>query len=280
MSGPAAVDYSFARPSPSALRAAGYEGVIRYLDWLPNPKVIDGAELAALHAAGLSVALVWESVAQRASSGGQAGGHADAVEALRQAEVLGLPADRPIYFVLEDPNVEPVSDWTAIEAYLAGVGEVLPATRIGGYGSQKLVEAMVTGDRIGWGWQVEGWSTSVSNLCNLYQRLKVSLDPRLAGQVDEDAILESDWGAWAPPAKTVAATPDRSPTGSAAAGIYLARVDGQAEVWQVFAGGFRTPVADMADEKTLLAALGQAAVAVVSAATLEPIPARTSLSPG
>lgn len=275
MSGPAAVDYSFARPAPSALRAAGYQGVVRYLDWLPNPKVIDGAELAALHAAGLSVALVWESVAQRASSGGQAGGKADATEALRQADALGFPADRPVYFVLEDPNVEPASDWVAIEAYLAGVAEVFPVSRIGGYGSQRLVEAMVTGDRISWGWQVEGWSTSVSPLCNLYQRLQVSLDPRLAGQVDEDAILEADWGAWDPP-PPASSGPD---TVAFAEGIYLARVAGQAEVWQVFAGCWRTPVADPADEHALLSALGQASTAVVSAATLEPIPARTKLEP-
>lgn len=216
MTGAVACDYSFSRPSPHALAAAGCKGVIRYLAPLPNPKVIDQAELDALHAAGLLVALVWESVAQRATGGGRAGGVTDATEALRQADLLGWPENRPIYMVMEDPNQQPTSDWPAIDAYAEGAASVLGDARLGAYGGQALVEHQRQAGLIAWGWQVGGWSPSVSPLCHLYQRLSPAVLTGFAGQIDEDAILQPDWGAWdggsRPSAPPATSQPIQAPT--------------------------------------------------------------------
>lgn len=223
MSGPCACDYAFDRPSLTELKANGYEGVIRYLDWLPNSKVIDAAELAEIHAAGLAVGFVWEGGGQAATNTGLNGGVSDATEALRQANALGVPADRPIYFVLEDPNEQPQSDWPTIMAYAAGAASVVGVARTGGYGSQALIEHARSTGAISWGWQVGGWSPSVSAQCHLYQRLTPTIaSPAVSGVIDEDAILQADWGGWLPgvvapistpvvPVSTPAAPPVSSP---------------------------------------------------------------------
>lgn len=77
-------DYSCARRNLAALKAAGVEGVARYLAPLPNwcptgdglprhSKVINGAEYAAIMDAGLTVTLMWEWTNFRALDGASAG---------------------------------------------------------------------------------------------------------------------------------------------------------------------------------------------------------------
>lgn len=244
MAGPAAVDYSFGRPALSVVKSSGYLGAMRYLDWLPNGKVIDTAEQAAIWAAGLKVGLVWESSNERATASGRAGGVQDATEALRQANILGWPASRPIYFVLEDPSREPVAEYPTIEDYARGAASVMGVARTGGYGSQQLVEACLAAGVITWGWQVGNWATSpgaVSSKCHLYQRLTPTLAAAsIAGDIDEDAVLKDDWGGWdgkqvAPVITTATIAPPsggtvstyvggaRTPTGK---GYWLAKADG------------------------------------------------------
>jgi hypothetical protein len=215
MSGPAVCDYSYARPDPAVIKAAGYLGVVRYLSWQPNAKNITSGELAALWGAGLDVALVWETGAQ-AASGGYPIGHSEGAEALRQANALGWPSTRPVYFVMEDPNQVPTSQWSVIEEYCHGLQDAgWPLERIGGYGSQALIEHLHTSGFISWGWQVEGWSATVSAVCHLYQRDTPTLAPAaLVGSIDEDAVLQADWGGWN--GQTISPTPSPSPAPVAA----------------------------------------------------------------
>ena len=204
-------DYSFARPNLATLKQAGYQGVMRYLAPLPNQKVVTVGEANAIRSAGLGLGLVWESVNGRALSGAT-GGLSDGTEALRQAAALGFPADRPIYFVAEDPARVALGAWPTIEAYFLGLMQGgVPLSRIGAYGSQLLVEHLVTIHLASWGWQVEGWSSGISGACQLYQRLKPTLVGGAVGlELDEDAVLSSDWGGWMPdaqPALSVSETP-------------------------------------------------------------------------
>src|SRR3954464_7046524 len=124
-------DYSFARPDLRALKAAGAEGIARYLAPLPNPKVIDADEYRAALDAGLTVTLIWEWYNQRAVEGAEAG-RVDGTEAARQAAQLGH--DGPVYAVLEDPNPVDVSLWPAIDAYARAFALAYGGV-IGGYGS-------------------------------------------------------------------------------------------------------------------------------------------------
>src|SRR5450755_2963190 len=55
------VDYSWGRPSPDGLRAAGYTFAARYLSPGATGKNLSAGEAAALVAAGVDVVANWES---------------------------------------------------------------------------------------------------------------------------------------------------------------------------------------------------------------------------
>lgn len=81
------LDYT-GRLTPAQL--LGYEGVCRYLSFLPNHKVILKPEYDMLINGGKSVTLNWEFDA-RDWMGGAAAGKQHATEAIRQARDLGYP---------------------------------------------------------------------------------------------------------------------------------------------------------------------------------------------
>jgi hypothetical protein len=100
-----AIDYSFARPTPAAIKAAGVSGVMRYLGGSRN-KDLTAGEAADLLAQGLWIGLNWESSAQRVNVGGMAGGLDDAHSANAQADQIGAPHDAVIFYSCDtNPNL-------------------------------------------------------------------------------------------------------------------------------------------------------------------------------
>jgi hypothetical protein len=150
------LDFSFWRPpSASWLIQNGFGFACRYLDYLPNGKVIDAAEFAALRAAGVLVVLNWEDGTTNMAAG-FAGGQTEAAEAMRQAQALGAwPC--PITFSCDtDPaNI----GQAAIVAYLQGCGSVLGgALRVGVYGGHDAVAWGMGSGAAHYGWQTFAWS--------------------------------------------------------------------------------------------------------------------------
>jgi hypothetical protein len=94
------IDYAWARPKPSAIAAAGYAAVWRYLSNDPS-KNLTLAERDALLAAGLGIGLVWETTAQRSLSGAP-GGVSDGRIAAGQAKALGMPKGAPLLVAIGD----------------------------------------------------------------------------------------------------------------------------------------------------------------------------------
>lgn len=187
------LDYSDARPSPAAMRAAGIVGVMRYLSGGHNLKDLTAAEAKALHDAGLTIGLVWETSAHR-MDGGAAAGAADAKAANAQADALGFPDDRPIYFA-NDQNV-------CTQAHVDYLQAAKNASRrpVGPYGSTALIDA---GARIGcrYGWKVATWGPPTANAC-------LTQEPNVASPVpgtDMNFTHRDDWGQWP---FTGAATPE------------------------------------------------------------------------
>src|SRR4051794_35741143 len=98
------LDYSAGRPRGSAIRAAGYGFVARYLDnGLSGRANLTAAEAADLRGAGVAVALVWERKINgrpdRATEGHDVG-VSDAQAAVAAARACGL-ADWPIYMAID-----------------------------------------------------------------------------------------------------------------------------------------------------------------------------------
>lgn len=181
-------DYSFARPWP----LPGYVGVVRYI--LGAGKGITKAEYDQLLSRGMSVTLVMETGTQPAM-GGYGGGVTDARAAFAQADSIGWPSDRPIYFVAEDPNPVAAASWATVAAYFAGLHQLVPVSRIGAYGSAALVDWLIATGKATFGWAVETWPGSPAglHLRQMYNAVP-GAPSNLGGIVDPNECLQADWG--------------------------------------------------------------------------------------
>lgn len=185
------VDFSQSgRPTAAHLASRGYLGAMRYLSWEPNQKNITPAELAALHGAGLAVGFVWETTANRSTSG-PAGGQRDVIEANRQLDVLGAPLSTVIYMATDQgpPGATP----DKVRGYYQGA--VASSKRpVGIYGGFDVVDAMLREGVVHFGWQTYAWSGGrVSKLIQLYQHQNGFND---GGSVDLNNIMAPNWGQW------------------------------------------------------------------------------------
>lgn len=203
-----AVDYSFARPDPATIKAAGYDVVLRYLGGTTG-KQLSGGEAAKLHAAGLSIGLVYESTADRAAAGRAAGVH-DATTALAAANALGYPAACPIFFAV-DFDARPAQ----VAAYFAGVDAVL-GPRAGIYGGFAVTTAGLAAYR----WQTKAWSHGqVDPAAHLVQQLAMS---HPIAECDEDTI-QHPIPLWGPTSKPAPRPSSRTPAQALAVIRTLAR---------------------------------------------------------
>lgn len=151
------LDYSLGRPDLDQAWAAGYRFALRYLSWLPNPKCVDAAELAALLGRGFEVALNWEFDAQDALRG-TFGGRDDATEAVSQAQALEYPAGCTIYFSADFDETE--TQAPVVEAYMRAAGALVHAVgyRMGGYGGYYTIRRLLDAGAVDDGWQTYAWS--------------------------------------------------------------------------------------------------------------------------
>lgn len=219
------IDYAWGKPDPRRIKAAGYEGVIRYLSHDPS-KDLTASERDALRAQGLSIALVWETTATRAGEGYPAGKE-DVIFAERQAKALLYPPACVLFYAVDfDATFE------QIEPYFQGVRDASPAIRVrGGYAGLAVCEALMNSGLVQIGWQTVAWSHGqVSNIAHLYQRLRPTLP--LGGDYDENVILRGDYGQWwaAPPPPPPVHQPGASVM------VKIIRIDGSPKVYMVVGG--------------------------------------------
>ena len=203
---PLAIDYSFSHPTPNAIKAAGYVGVLRYLS-LTASKNLQAPERDALFAAGLGILLAWETTTTRATQGTTAGVQ-DATTANNQADALGYPSTCPIYYAVDENT-----SWASVGAYFAGAKSV-GRRPVKAYGCTGVVVG-ATQAGYGKGWQTEAWGgTVVSPSAHLYQRLTPTktISGASAGSYDEDVVVAPTVVWWTAPAPTPVPAP--TPTNS------------------------------------------------------------------
>jgi hypothetical protein len=170
---------------------------MRYLAPLPNPKVIDAAELAALHQAMKPVGLVWE-VGAHDSDGGYDQGHNYGTQARAQARALGFPDSVPIYWAV-DKRLTNITRNTALD-YGHGFRDAAGASRP--YGEAALIDAAVGFGLCDGGWCPETWGHSDHIV--LSQVVGESDVP----DTDANNIIRADWGGWHPDIPTPGADMD------------------------------------------------------------------------
>lgn len=182
------IDYSFARPSPAQIKAK-YQFVCRYLA-SDSGKRITEAETKALQAESLAIVLVFEDLANQALKG-RSQGIADAKEALSQANSIGFPSDRPIYFAV-DFDVQS-SQMETIGLYFEGVASVIGKNRTGGYGGYPLIKYLFDNKLISYGWQTVAWSGGkIDSRIHIYQNGNTDF----SGGADIDEAKQQDYGQW------------------------------------------------------------------------------------
>lgn len=199
------VDYSWGRPDPAALVAAGKTFAVRYLAYhyySPTSghtyddagKGVSAAEIGLLHSHGLDVVLNFESTAGRAKLG-RAAGIEDAKAASAAVQALKAPAGIPVYFSIDVDTTS--ADWPAIEGYFAGVNSVLGLDRTGAYGEASILAHLRSKGLIRWLWQTYAWSGGVT-LSGIH--LKQYLNGQKIGgaAVDLDRAYVSSFGQWPP----------------------------------------------------------------------------------
>ncbi|MFR9753012.1 DUF1906 domain-containing protein [Nocardia sp. 004] len=152
------LEYTAGRPGGAAIRAAGFDFVVRYLadggPRLPG-KLLTPAEADDLRTHDISIVSNWEITAARMLEGYPAG-VMDARAGLAQVLDCGGRADRPIYFSA-DFDVTP-QDQPRINAYLAGAATVLGRANVGIYGGYWPISRALDAGYAAWAWQTDAWS--------------------------------------------------------------------------------------------------------------------------
>ncbi|MFE9578619.1 glycoside hydrolase domain-containing protein [Nocardia sp. NPDC006044] len=189
------LDYAAARPGGAAIRAAGFDFVVRYLSdggvSLPG-KLLTPAEADDLRANGVSIAANWETTATRMLDGYGAG-VVDARAGLAQVLRCGGRPDRPIYFSA-DFDVTP-QDQQRINAYLDGAATVLGRANVGIYGGYWPVSRALDAGSASWAWQTDAWSGGrVEARRNLHQTLRQQVVGGVVCDVNEAGT--TDFGQW------------------------------------------------------------------------------------
>ena len=191
------LDYSSGWPAPSAIKAAKYVGVVRYIGTPGRGKNLTRAEAHAMLAAGVPVGLVYESSAGW-MQGGVNAGVAAARAALTDAQNCGVGV-RNVYFAA-DFDVTSTAQMVAVERCLDGAAQVLGRGRVGVYGEADVIDACLGQRHATWGWQTRAWSGGrVSGRAHLLQQIGYVYPGGV--QCDRSTVLKRDWGQWPDPAR-------------------------------------------------------------------------------
>lgn len=190
------LDCSYSYPGAQAIADYGAAGTIRYLSW-QSSKNWHPDQIQSHQDQGLAVGAVWETTASRANAGWQAGND-DAGHANDQADALGWPADRPLYYAVDSDS------WAwAVRPYFEGA--VSRGRRpVGIYAQYDIIESLVGGGLLQWGWQTAAWSGNGSGSGGSIQGRRLSQHACLFQRVgyvlnqtcDANDILKPDWGQW------------------------------------------------------------------------------------
>ena len=209
------VDYSTARPSMAALRAAGVTAVGRYIGWDGEPgfasigKNITRAEVDDLHAAGIAPFVSFEYAADAAAKGAGQGAK-DGTLAWQQLRDLGAPAGTASYYAVDfdipdyapklpDTKASALAKLGPVGSYFRAVNALKLPYRTGGYGGYYAIKRLFDAGLIVLGWQTVAWSGGQrDSRAQLYQT--TGSQPIGGADLDIHEGTATDFGQWKPPA--------------------------------------------------------------------------------
>jgi hypothetical protein len=189
------LDYAGGLPGAAAIKAAGYQFVVRYLTdggpGLPG-KLLTPAEYDDLQNHGIAVVVNSEPGVGTRMLAGYDTGARDAEAAQTQITKVGHPDHRPVLFSA-DFDVTPAQQ-AEIDDYLRGCASALGAERVGIYGSYYVVKRCLDNHTARWAWQTAAWSRGqVEPRIHIYQRIKTAVVGGVECDVNE-ALKLPDFG--------------------------------------------------------------------------------------
>jgi hypothetical protein len=159
--------YNFTTQKAQEFKNSGYDFICRYLSPDGSYKKLTSAEATIINNAGLYIVSVWETTADRALGGTQAGTN-DGKLALAEAKKVGQPEGSTIYFAVDFDATS--SQLGTVEDYLRAAAAEIKGYRIGVYGSYMVVETMANKGVCDNFWQTLAWSKGQkSKYANIYQ---------------------------------------------------------------------------------------------------------------
>jgi hypothetical protein len=175
-----------------SFKANGYEFVARYLVPATSAwKALTAAEAAIIQAAGLKIVSVYETTADRALAGYQAGLRDGSVAKQVAAEV-GQPEGSCIYFAV-DFDVTTQDEMDTVIAYIRGCNDATPTFSTGVYGEYDVCKAVCEAKAASHAWQTYAWSRGL-----LYENAQIYqwLNGPGGADYDEDKSFGSEgwWG--------------------------------------------------------------------------------------
>jgi Domain of unknown function (DUF1906) len=186
------LDYSWARPSPQSCKDFPAIGVMRYVGPGNNGRDITQGELEALHSVGLGVGLVWESTANRALAGYDAGVY-DADQAAYWADRLGWPEALPIYYAC-DCDVSTGDAYGKVLDYFRGT--TTGAYEARAYGEADVLDATGQSLAMPYGWQpaATSWSNNrISDNAGMLQQWPYVMNEQCDNNIVTCSEDEIDW---------------------------------------------------------------------------------------
>lgn len=197
-------DFAFSRPSPAALKAAGFSFVLRYYSHYPA-KNLTRAEADGYAAAGLLIGTVWEDGALLGLNEATAAGQA----AKAEAQACGQPTWAPIY-VAADADVLNAGINTVLQSRQAfeAACAPYPAGMYGGY----LVCSAAAWVGCKWLWQTVAWSGGkIQSGIGILQNAQSANVGGSIVDVDIDEGVMAEHGLWTPGAPPPPAPTDFGP---------------------------------------------------------------------
>ncbi|GGM55376.1 hypothetical protein GCM10012275_28150 [Longimycelium tulufanense] len=206
------VDYSWGRPDPHELRQAGYTFAVRYVtNSGTTGKELTAREADALKAAGLSIVVVYQTTADWAK-GGYNAGRAAAENALRFSRQAGSPQDPFIYFAVDFDG-----HGSQVASTFDGIASVIGVGKTGVYGSYRVCEYLL-GDNpsrkrfVAKAWQTRSWSAGSwdTRISMAQTDVDTVVNPiRFRGHaVDYNLSFGFDFGQWDASSSSALSGPD------------------------------------------------------------------------
>ncbi|CAM3222413.1 glycoside hydrolase domain-containing protein [Sporolactobacillus spathodeae] len=154
--------------SAKKLKAAGFDGIGRYLGPPDSWKTLTKEEVSAATSAGLRLFSIWEKAPTDAAYFTRTQASIDAREAAYWARLLGQPVGTPIFFTV-DYNASP-KELSVIRSYFFQLHRYLSAYTIGAYGSLSVINALHLWQAADCFFQTAAWSAGQKSAhADIYQ---------------------------------------------------------------------------------------------------------------